>query len=159
MITPFPAYAGPKAKIAVTDFEVKSNKVSAEIVSGFKEMFVKALKDTNRFLVELAPADLIISLAVTEFEPQASGGRAGVGGGGGVGRGLLGGLLGNTENKARITLDIRIVDVSTSKVLAVTDVQAQAQDTEKAMRISIIEAVRYISRAVPGKFYRYANNR
>ncbi len=149
-----PAYVGPKARITIADFE--TTKAGAEIGLDLRQKLVNALIESNRFLVEKElPADLIISLAVTEFEPQASGGRAGVGGGGGVGRGLLGGLLGSTVNKAKILLGIRIVDASTSKVLAVTDVQGQAADTEKAMRICIIEAVRYISRAVPGKFYKY----
>jgi curli biogenesis system outer membrane secretion channel CsgG len=126
-------------------------------------------------------ADLIVTAAVTEFEPQASGGRAGVGGGGGVGSGVLGGLLGAAWNKAHMALEIRIVDTSTSKVLAATRVQGQASDVaggfimgdmgnwalgaglsayantpmEKAIRICIIEAVRYISRTIPANYYKY----
>ena len=156
-ITLLPAYVGPKARITIVDFE--TTKAGAEIGLGLRQMLINALIESNRFLVvevkELPLADLIISLAVTEFEPQASGGRAGVGGGGGVGRGLLGGLLGSNVNKAQILLGIRIVDASTSKVLAVTDVKGQAVDIEKAMRICIIEAARYISKATPAKFYKY----
>ncbi|MCX5703481.1 MAG: hypothetical protein NT066_03210 [Candidatus Omnitrophica bacterium] len=124
---------------------------------------------------------LIITAAVTEFEPQASGGRAGVGGGGGVGSGILGGLLGAALNKAHMALDIRIVDASTSEVLIATRVQGQASDIaggimggflgswglggglsayantpmEKAIRVCIIEAVRYISQATPASYYKY----
>lgn len=126
-------------------------------------------------------ADLIIAANVSEFEPQASGGRAGLGGGGGAGSGTLGGLLGSALNKAHMGLDISIVDASTSKTLANTHVQAQASDLvtsakgglsdnkglvknlsayantpmEKAIRNCIIETVRYISQTIPEDYYKY----
>lgn len=209
---PLPPYSGPKARIAVADFDVKAAKAGGEIGTGLREMLVTALINSNRFSVverqilnavmqeqELAAsgaaqqgaggaqrgkiktADLIISAAVTEFEPQASGGSAGIGGGGGVGSGILGGLLGASLNKAHMALDIRIVDASTSEVLAATRVQGQASDVaggffggffgswalggglsayantpmEKAIRICIIEAVRYVSQTIPANHYKY----
>lgn len=126
-------------------------------------------------------ADLIITAAVTEFEPQASGGRAGVGSGGGVGSSVLGGVLGNALNKAIISLDIRIVDTSTSEVIGASGVQGQASDVsgaimagflgswglggglsvyantpmEKAIRICIIEAVKYIAGGIPASYFKY----
>jgi curli biogenesis system outer membrane secretion channel CsgG len=126
-------------------------------------------------------ADLVVTAAVTEFEPQASGGRAGIGGGGGVGSGILGGLLGAALNKSHMALDLRIIDTSTSEVLAATRVQGQASDIsggffggfmgsfglggglsgyantpmEKAIRICIIEAVRYIAQVIPANYYKY----
>ena len=198
---PLPQYSGPKARIAIADFEVKAAKASGEIGSGLRDMLVTALVNSNRFAVverqvlnavmqeqELASsgaaqsgtgpqrgnirtADIVVTAAVTEFEPQASGGRAGIGGGGGVGSGILGGLLGAALNKSHMALDIRIIDTSTSEVLAATRVQGQASDIsggflggflgsfglggglsayantpmEKAIRICIIEAVRYIA--------------
>lgn len=182
-----PPYSGPKARIAVADFDVKAAKATGEIGSGLHEMLVAALINSNRFSVVERQAlsavmqDLIITAAVTEFEPEASGGKAGVGGGGGVGSGILGGLLGVALNKAHMALDIRIVDASTSEVLAATRVQGQASDVagsimggflgswglgkglsayantpmEKAIRICIIEAVRYISQTIPANYYRY----
>ncbi len=208
-----PPYSGPKARIAVADFEVKAaNRAGREIGSGLREMLVTALINSNRFSVlerqalnavmqeqelsasgaaqtgaggpqrgKIKTADLIITAAVTEFEPQASGGRAGIGGGGGVGSGILGGLLGAALNKAHMALDIRIVDTSTSEVLAATRVQGQASDIsgaimagflgnwglggglslyantpmEKAIRICIIEAVRYVSQTIPANYYKY----
>ncbi len=209
---PLPPYSGPKARIAVADFDVKAaNRAGREIGSGLREMLVTALLNSNRFSVverqalsavmqeqelsasgaaqsstgpqrgKIKTADLIITAAVTEFEPQASGGRAGIGGGGGVGSGILGGLLGAALNKAHMALDIRVVDTSTSEVLAATRVQGQASDIsgaimggflgswglggglsayantpmEKAIRVCIIEAVRYISQTVPANFYKY----
>ena len=206
-----PPYSGPKARIAVADFEVKAAKATFEIGSGLREMLTTALINSNRFSVlerqalsavmqeqelsasgaadagggpqrgKIKTADLIVTAAVTEFEPQASGGRAGIGGGGGVGSGILGGLLGAALNKAHMALDIRIVDTSTSEVLAATRVQGQASDIaggimagffgswglggglsvyantpmEKAIRVCIIEAVRYISQTTPANYYKY----
>ena len=208
---PLPPYSGPKARIAVADFDVKAAKAGGEIGSGLREMLVTALINSNRFSVverqvlgavmqeqelaisgaaqagsgaqrgQIKTADIIITAAVTEFEPQASGGGAGIGGGGGVGSGFLGGVLGGSLNKAHMALDIRIVDTSTSEVLAATRVQGQASDVaggigmgffgswalggglsgyantpmEKAIRVCIIEAVRYISQSVPANYYRY----
>ena len=130
---------------------------------------------------KIKTADLIITAAVTEFEPQASGGSAGIGGGGGVANGVLGGLLGAALNKAHMALDIRVVDTSTSEILASTRVQGQASDIaggfmagfmggwglggglsvyantpmEKAIRICIIELVRYVSQSIPANYYKY----
>ena len=207
-----PPYSGPKARIAVADFDVKAAKASGEIGSGLREMLITALINSNRYSVlerqalnavmqeqelsasgaaqqgaggpqrgRIKTADLIVTAAVTEFEPQASGGSAGIGGGGGVGSGILGGLLGAALNKAHMALDIRIIDTSTSEVLASTRVQGQANDVaggfmvgfmgnwglggglsayantpmEKAIRICIIEAVRYISQVIPANYYKY----
>jgi len=207
-----PPYSGPKARIAVADFDVKAAKATSEIGTGLREMLTTALMNSNRFSVlerqalgavmqeqelsasgaaaqggggpqrgKIKTADLIITAAVTEFEPQASGGKAGIGGGGGVGSGVLGGLLGAALNKAHMALDIRIVDTSTSEVLAATRVQGQATDIaggimggflgswglgvglsayantpmEKAIRVCIIEAVRYISQTIPANYYKY----
>ena len=179
-----PLYSGPKARIAVADFDVKTAKAGSAIGSGLREILVAALINSNRFNVverQALNADLIITAAVTEFEPQASGGRQGLGGGGGVGSGRLGGLLGASLNKARMALDIRIVEASTSGVLATAPVQGQASDIsgnimtgslgngalvgglsahtntpmEKAIRICIAEAVRYASQTIPATYYKY----
>jgi curli biogenesis system outer membrane secretion channel CsgG len=80
-----------------------------------------------------------------------------------------------------MALDIRIVDTSTSEVLAATRVQGQASDVggaimtgflgsfglggglsmysntpmEKAIRVCIIEAVRYVAQVIPATYYKY----
>ncbi|MDI6759068.1 MAG: CsgG/HfaB family protein [Candidatus Omnitrophota bacterium] len=210
-VAPLPPYSGPKARMAVADFNVKAAKATGEIGSGLREMLVTALINSSRFSVverqvlsavmqeqelgisgaaqagsgpqrgKIKTADLIISAAVTEFEPQASGGAAGIGGGGSVASGILGGLLGAALNKAHMALDIRIIDASTSEVLAATRVQGQASDAsggfmagflggwglggglsvyantpmEKAIRVCIIEAVRYIAQTIPANYYKY----
>lgn len=207
----FPHYSGPRARLAVADFDVQTAKADFKIGSGLREMLITALVNSNRFSVverqalntpakeqepvnstvsrvaqgaqasKLKTADLIIAAAVNEFEPEASGGKAGIGGGGGMASGLLGGLLGTSLNKAHIALDIRIVDASTSEVLAATRIQGQATDVsggfmngflgswalgaglsgyahtpmEKAVRLCVIEAVRYIAQALPQEYYKY----
>jgi curli biogenesis system outer membrane secretion channel CsgG len=204
-----PPYSGPKARIAVADFEVKAAKANAEIGSGLREMLITTLVNSNRFSVverqalnavmqeqalaasgaaapgqgpargNIKTADLIITAAVTEFEPQASGGSAGIGGGGGIDSGFLGGILGAALNKAHMALDLRVIDASTSEVLAATRVQGQASDIaggfmtgflggmglggglsayantpmEKAIRICIIEAIRYLTQVIPPQYY------
>lgn len=197
-VSPFPSYSGFKARISVADFDVKAAKATSEIGSDLRGMLTTALIDSNRFSIverketaqsdssepqkdEIKIADLIVSVAVIEFNPQTSGGREGLGGGGGIGSGILGGLLGASLNKALIALDIRIVDTSTSAVLVANRIQGQASDIagissggvfgkwdlgkalsayantpmEKAIRICIIEAVRYVSQSTPANYYKY----
>jgi curli biogenesis system outer membrane secretion channel CsgG len=173
-IATLPHYTGPKAKIMVADFEVKASKATDEIGADLREMLIMALKSSNRFLIverqELNPTTqtenlstqdvaqtdtLSITVVVTEFEPLVSGGSAGIGGGGGVNRGILGGLLTVTSSKPHMALDIRIVDTSASKALASTRVLGQALDVEKAIRICITEAERFISQNIPVDYYKY----
>jgi len=205
-----PPYNGPKARIAVSDFDVKAAKAGGEIGTGLREMLISALMNSNRFRVverqvlnalmqeqelaasgaaqaggvqrgQIKTADLMVTAAVTEFEPNATGGGAGLGGGGKVGHGILGAVLGGSMNKAHMALDIRILDTSTSEILAATRVQGQATDMqggimagflgswglgaglsgyantpmEKAIRVCILEAVKYISQQVPANYFKY----
>lgn len=176
-----PPYSGPRARIAESDFEIKAAKATGEIGSDLKEILIAALTKTNRFsVVERKDSDLIITATLDEFEPQVSGGRGGIGGGGGVGSGTLGGLLGTSLNNAHMSLEIRIIDTATSTVLASSHITGQASDAggsslselsgvtlgtglsayantpmDKAMRICIVEAVRYIAQAVPQEYYKH----
>lgn len=189
-----PAYSGPRATLTMADFDVKAAKATSEIGAQLRRMVAKSLAATNRFvLVErgenersagsseadtsVPSSELIISAAVTEFEPQVSGGSGGIGGGGGEARGALGGLLGSNLNKAHMALEIRIADAATSKVLETSLVQGQATDVsgifpgeaplgdglsayaktpmEKAIRICVAETVRRISESIPSTYYKY----
>lgn len=183
-----PPYSGPKARASVVDFDIKTPKASSEVSSGLREMLVKALVSTNRFSIvdrqELKTDEkaksIIIATTILEFKPQDSGGSAGIGGGGGENNGLFGGLLGDSLNKAHMALDIHLVDVSTSEVLATKQISGQATDSssvgagvslanvslgkglsayadtavEKAIRICISEAARYIAETVPAEYYK-----
>lgn len=186
------AYSGPRAKIALADFDLKAASATTEMGSNLRQMLAEALGSTNRFILlerrdaqqppdttatSTREASLIISVQVTEFEPQVSGGSAGIGGGGGVSSGALGGLLGNNSNKARMALEVRIADAATSEVLAMRVVQGKAADIpsvylddgtfgaglsayagtpmEKAMRTCVAEAARFVAEAVPAGYYKY----
>jgi len=184
IIVTLPVYSGLKARLAVADFDIKTAKATNEIGTGLQEMLAEALLNTNRFIIaqrQETKADLIITATIMEFEPQFSGGSDGIGGGGGVGSGNFGGLLGASLNKAHMTLEIRVVDASTSEVLAATQVQGQARDInttvpaegaknlglnprllgyvntpmEKAIRVSIDEAVGYIIKTISTVYYKY----
>ena len=206
-----PSYSGPKARIAIADFDVKAARATFEIGSGLREMLITALMNSSRFSVlerqalgavmqeqqlaasgaaqagggaqrgQIKVADLIISAAVTEFEPEAKGGAAGIGGGGGIVGGVLGGIIGGSMNKSHMALDLRIIDTSTSEILASTRVQGEATDVaggimmgfmgswglgaglsayantpmEKAIRVCIIEAVKYIAQTAPPQYFKY----
>lgn len=184
---PLARYSGPVAAISLADIEVVAPKAPSDIGPGLREMIVTALLDSRRFRMaenqpgQSRPADIVVFVSVSEFQPQASGGSAGVGGGGGVSSGVLGGLLGETLNRAQIVLDLRVTDAQSQEVLTLTRAQGQASDAaggfmaglfggwplgsglgayantpmEKALRICIIEAVRLISEAVPSKYYQY----
>jgi curli biogenesis system outer membrane secretion channel CsgG len=181
-----PAYSGPRARIQVADFAVETTKLSQEAGSGLRDIFVNILSDTKRFSpVEHQAAgeaaDLIIKAEVTEFDPQSSGGRSGIGGGGGMANGALGTLLGSSPNKARLVMGIRIIDVPSSKVLYSSIAVGQATDLsgsimeetsgdwkmgtgladyantpmEKAIRVCMVEAVRQVAESIPQQYYKY----
>lgn len=176
----FTPYSGPKAKIQVADFAVEIGGINPGIITGLRTMLTATLINTNRFSLVEQDANLIITIAVKEFAPQVSGGRSGIGGGGSA-NSRLGGLLGNTLNKAYMAWDVRIADILTSKVLATKTVTGQATDTkgaimgcsfkgwdlgiglssyrdtpmEKAIRTCLIEAARYISQSIPQEYYKY----
>ncbi|MCM8797527.1 MAG: hypothetical protein NC923_06620 [Candidatus Omnitrophica bacterium] len=196
----FPSYSGLKACITVTGFEIKASKANSDIGSGVRQMLVSALLDSNRFIIpnvetknterrsqrakvgdKERPADLIINVAITEFEPQASGGSSGIGGGGGVRSGVLGAMLGDSLGKTCISLDVRIIDAHTHNLLAAKQVRGQASNTsetmmkiyagkwplsaelvgyvdksmESAIRRCLIDAIRYIVESVPASYYKY----
>ena len=120
-------YSGPKAKIAVSDFELKTSSLNADIGLALKEYFISILNNTKRFVVA-APSetDLIISIGVVEFVPENSGGKSGIAGGGSAASSFMGGLLGAPLNKATMQLSVRIVDRLTSNVINNRDIQSQA---------------------------------
>ncbi len=195
--TAIPVYSGPRARVVIGDLEVKAPKAASQVGVGLRSMLAAAFVSSGRFTLvdpqalgaqsvekdasqKAKSADVVVMIALDEFEPEASGGRSGIGGGGGVSSGILGGLLGTPVSKAHATLSIRIIDAFTSEVLASGRVEGQAFDTaeainsvpdkialgsglssyantpmEKAIRIMIAEAVKYVSTAIPGSYYKY----
>ena len=177
---------------------------SGQIGDGMADMLATSLFNTNRYIVlerhilgdvlaeqdlgasgrvkkqtaapigQLEGAELLITGAVTEFEP----GTTGVGGdlGGTVGR-VVGGVLGGIR-KAHIAIDVRVVDTRTSRLVAATSVEGEATDynlggmaigsnvggslggysktpMEKAVRVALGEAVKFIVSKTPQTYYHF----
>lgn len=137
-------------------------------------------KGTEAPTGEIEGAELLVTGAVTEFEGAASGGGGGIGGFGTAGR-ILGGLVGGLK-KAHMAIDVRVIDTKTSRIVAATSVEGEATDfalggalagaggggalggalggwsktpTEKALRICIQEAVKFIVAKTPPVYYRH----
>jgi curli biogenesis system outer membrane secretion channel CsgG len=138
-------------------------------------------KGTEAPTGEIEGAELLITGAVTEFEGAQSGVGGGIGGIGGTAGRILGGIAGGIKN-AHMAIDVRVVDTKTSRIVAATSVEGKATDfalggalagagaggalggalggwsktpTEKALRICIQEAVRFIVSKTPATYYRY----
>jgi curli biogenesis system outer membrane secretion channel CsgG len=140
-------------------------------------------KGTEAPVGEIEGAELLITGAVTEFEGAASGGGGGIGGIGGLGTAgrVLGGIAGGMK-KAHMAIDVRVIDTRTSRIVAATSVEGEATDfalggalagagsggalggalggwsktpTEKALRICIQEAVKFIATKTPATYYHY----
>jgi len=81
-------------------------------------------QDTAAATGEIEGAELLVVAAVTEFEGNAGGTR---GGAGGIGGGVLGAVFGGSRS-AHMAIDLRIVDATTSRILAATSVEGEAKD-------------------------------
>ncbi|MDD5097096.1 MAG: hypothetical protein PHU59_01190, partial [Candidatus Omnitrophica bacterium] len=113
------AYSGPKAKLAISDFELKTSGANTEVGLALKDAFISILNNSQRFLiVPLAEADLVISVDINEFVPESSGGKSGIGGGGSGQDSFMGGLLGPALSKSNMQLGLRIIDHASSSVIS-----------------------------------------
>jgi curli biogenesis system outer membrane secretion channel CsgG len=138
-------------------------------------------KGTEAPIGQIEGAELLITGAVTEFEGAASGGGGGIGGIGGTAGRVLGGIAGGIK-KAHMAIDMRVIDTRTSRIVAATSVEGEATDfalggalagagsggalggalggwsktpTEKALRLCIQEAVKFIVSKTPQTYYHY----
>jgi curli biogenesis system outer membrane secretion channel CsgG len=154
------AYNGPKARIAVSEFEDKmstSGLYRAEYGRGMSDMLTSALFQTNRFIVlerekvqavlaeqnfgasgrvkketaaavgEIEGAELMITAAVTGFDPGVASEE------GTLGQfesklGALGSMIPESYSykKAHIAIDLRVIDTRTARVVAATSVEGSA---------------------------------
>ncbi len=123
-------------------------------------------------------ADLLITGAVTAFEPAAGGG----GGLLGAAKNKLAGQVGVSGKTAEIGLDLRLIDIRTRRVLKAMPLEAKStswktgiagagwaenmalagalgsfsnQPMEKAIRGVLVKAVEQIADEVPADYYRY----
>lgn len=133
-------YNGPKKRIAVKAFEFKAARGSREIGRGMSDMLADSLFSSNRFIVlerenikevmdeqdfgasgrvkketaapigELEGAELLIRGSITEFEPNCKGGA----------------VLVIAAKQACITVNLRIVDAKTGRVVNATTVEGRS---------------------------------
>lgn len=139
--------------------------------------------DTAAAIGEIEGAELLVVAAVTELSGNTGGTRGSVRTGN---RALdfAGGLMGGRQT-SHMAIDLRIVDATTSRVIAATSVEGTATDwdmagnamryganvdlggalsgwkntpLEKALRAVINEAVDYVVTQTPQRFYRHGGN-
>lgn len=133
-------YDGPKKRIAVKAFEFKAARGSREIGRGMSDMLADSLFSSNRFIVlerenikevldeqdfgasgrvkketaapigELEGAELLIRGSITEFEPNCKGGA----------------VLVIAAKQACVTVNLRIVDAKTGRVVNATTVEGRS---------------------------------
>lgn len=202
------SYAGPKARIAVAEFEDKmssTNYYNAAYGRGMRDMLTTALFNTNRYIMlereklqsvmaeqdlgasgrvkaetaaqigELEGAELMVIAAITGFDPA-------VGGVGGSARKLFGSNLltdvAGSYQKARVAMDLRVVDTRSGRLVAATSLASEASSfagdsglsdvglgvgldgfgktpMESAVRAMIVQAVDFIVQRTPESFYHY----
>lgn len=225
-----PPYNGPRARVAVADFEWKVGQKGSSTKIGFggqtievtqtetgystglRDMLTTAMVQSKRYRVverqnldsiqkemalgssgytdksgiqkgKIKGADLLVMGAITGWEPGTSGGGGGVGGGGLLGKATaMFGAVRGSYKKSSMAMDLRIVDTSTSEVLAATRVEGVAKDVnlggflgaiggsggmagglgsyaktpmEKAIRTCIYNAVKFITENTPQQYMKY----
>jgi len=145
-------YDGPKARIAVGDFQVKAAGATAQIGDGLREMLVTALFNSDRFIVlerqaikdvlleqdlgasgrvkrqtaaptgQLEGAELLVYGAVSEFQMGTSGGGLS------IGLPKVPFRFGGGMSNAHMAIDMRVVDTSTGRILFANRVEGKASD-------------------------------
>ncbi|MCD6250525.1 MAG: OmpA family protein [candidate division Zixibacteria bacterium] len=203
-------YQGDKARIMVGTFKSKASDCDYGMAAAIGEMLSTALVNTDKFVVlasheevgELAEeiefaqseyaeagqgpdkglmesADLLVTGAITSFEPNASGGG-----------GMLGGLkkkafgsVGVSSNKAKIAMELKLIDIRTRRILKSKTIKAESKQwsadmtgggwtedismdgalgvysnepMEEAIRAVLAKAVERIAKEVPKEYYRYS---
>ncbi|WP_395700143.1 CsgG/HfaB family protein [Aquabacterium sp.] len=148
---------GRMARVAVGAFELKAAQASAAISDGLREMLVSALQETGQVIVverggasdagSPDRADVLVLGALTEFEPEAGGSHfmtpvmgARIG-------------IGTTIRWSELAIDLRVVDLRTSRVLAAQRIPGMARSAQG----TIAGALPIGPLAVPGALNVYRN--
>jgi len=154
-------YDGPKARVAVGDFQVKAANATLLIGDGLREMMVTSLFKSNRFIVlerqaiqdvmleqdlgasglvkpataaptgALEGAELLVYGVVSEFQMGESGMGVGM---------ALPGIplrLGGGASNAHMAIDLRVVDTATGRIVSATRVEGKATDYSASVSTSI----------------------
>jgi len=128
-------YSGPKAKLAVSDFEDQTTKkefTSAKFGAGLKTILKSAFQNTNRFLILDGQnvlggfPDLLVRVVITDYDVRTQ-------------KGSLSDLLffkqkdssgkvsgSGSSQTVRLGLDLQVVDNKTQALVAATTVSAEA---------------------------------
>ncbi|MGQ0621906.1 MAG: CsgG/HfaB family protein [Panacagrimonas sp.] len=137
-------------------------------------------------LGQIEGAELLVVAVVTEFEDNAggsSGSSGSSGGGAGVAGGVIG-IVGGAMKQTHMSIDLKVIDATTSRILAATSVEGSASNVsldgiiggitkvgglaggvkswentpkEKVLREVIEQAVAFIASKTPSEFFRYGS--
>jgi curli biogenesis system outer membrane secretion channel CsgG len=200
-------YDGPRARIAVGDFQVKAGSGAPYVIGdGVREMLVTALFNTNHFILldrqamqdvlleqdlgasgravrqtaapvgRIEGAELLVYGVVSEFQMGSSGMGLSIG----MPNVPLG--LGGGVTNSHMAIDLRVVDSATGRIVFAARVEGKASDyatqlqtrfgggatvmpialssyqntpMEKAIRVCIDQAVRYMVAKTPMDYFHY----
>ena len=184
---------------------------TGKIGDGMAEMLATALFNTNRFIVlerqtlkdivaeqdlgatgrvkketaaplgQIEGAELLITGAVTEFDPGSAGIGGAIGGVSGTWQEAVAGAVLAAIKKSRVAIDIRVIDTATSRILLATSIEGKDIDfrlggggvgshaggglgiysntpVEKAIRIALNEAVNFVITQLPDRYYHYQDS-
>lgn len=184
---------------------------TGEIGDGMADMLSTALFNSNRFIVlerqtlkdvlaeqdlgasgrveqetaapigKIEGAELLVTGAVTEFEPGSAGIGGGIGGITGTWQEAVAGIILGSIKISHVAIDIRVIDTATSRILLAASVEGKAKDfnlggiavgshvggglgsysktpVEKAVRVALGEAVNFIASQLPAQYYHYSDS-
>lgn len=141
--------------------------------------YVEAGRGADKGLME--GADILITGAITGFEPDAGGGGGGLGG---LTKKAFG-KIGASKKEAKIMMDIKLIDIRTRRILKAKSLDAKAskwkakaagggwtediamagalgtysnEPMEEAVRELLRKAVNDITKDIPKEYYRYQGN-
>ena len=158
------AYDGPKARVVAVPFiDNTGQDDDGRLGTGLADQMATALFNTNRFIVldrqsldallveqgrvrggtveqiraailkEIEGADLLITGTITALEAGTAGSKAG-------GDTLLGvafeGILKAFTDKAYMAIDVRVIDVRTSRIVAATAIEGEATDVKLSAKLA-----------------------
>ncbi len=135
-------------------------------------------KGTAAAIGQIEGAELLITAAITGFDPGAAGSEGSTGGLLGSAGGVLGSMLPQafSYKKAHVAMDLRVVDTGSARVVAATSVEGSASGystagsgvlggslgsfsktpMETAIREMIRKAVAFIVAQTPQSYYRFS---
>lgn len=151
------APSGNKAMVAIGDFQVKAAGAGQFIGDGMREMLVTTLHNSGNYVVvermdlqglaaeqalsrsrmarpgaaiaesQMDVAEIMVYAAVTEFEGEASGS------GGQLGIPKVPFSLGRQSKTAHMAIDVRVVDVTTGRLIAAQRITGKADSSQTSV--------------------------